>query len=307
MSYYINPKNLASAFTVPCQLADEHLKLCSHLQLKVILYVFRNMASGISSDAIADALSVPQSEAEDALMYWVSAGLLISDTASTEKATSEVAKVSVALSEKPTRSDVIRRGSEDKQVMFLLREAQVKFGRNLKSNESACLLWIYDDLGLDVSVILMLIQFAVTEGRANISFIEKTAVDWANKGVSNLIDAENQIADNTRRKTAWGLVMSVFGLEKRLPSSKELEFADRWVNEWQFSRQLLKAAYDACIDQKTKLSMPYVNKILEGWNKKGVKTLDDVLKLSTNNSKGNKPTGATYNIDLFEEMINSKD
>lgn len=307
MSFYINPKNLISAFTVPCQLADEHLKLCSHLQLKVILYIFRNMASGISTDAIADALSVQKSEAHDALMYWVGAGILTSDTLSPEKATPETPKISVALSEKPTRSDVIRRGNEDKQVMFLLREAQVKFGRNLKSNESSCLLWIYDDLGLDVSVILMLIQFAVTEGRANISFIEKTAVEWANKGVSSLIDAENEIADNARRKTAWSMVMSVFGIEKRLPSSKELEFSDRWVNEWQFSRQLLKAAYDTCIDSKTKLSMPYVNKILETWNKKGVKTLDDIAKTEVKTKKANRPAGAAYDIELFEKMLNSND
>ena len=54
----------------------------------------------------------------------------------------------------------------------------MKFGRGLKSNEQSTLVWIYDDLGLDVSVILMLIQFAVTEGRANISFIEKTAPSY---------------------------------------------------------------------------------------------------------------------------------
>ncbi len=307
MSYYINPKNLSSAFTVPCQLADEHLKLCSHLQLKVILHIFRNMALGISADAIAEALSADSREVEDALMYWVGVGILTSDTESPIKATPDKPKISVALSEKPSRSDVIRRGNEDKQVMFLLREAQVKFGRNLKSNESSCLLWLYDDLGFDVSVILMLIQFAVTEGRANISFIEKTAVEWSNKGVATLIDAENEIAENARRKTAWSMVMSVFGLEKRLPSSKELEFSDRWVNEWEFSRPLLKAAYDACIDSKTRLSMPYVNKILESWHKKGVKTLDDIEKAEVKPKKASKPTGATYDIDLFEKMINSND
>ena len=307
MSYYINPKNLSSAFTVPCQLADEHLKLCSHLQLKVILHIFRNMASGISAENIADALSATKSDVEDALMYWVSAGILASDAENLAESPSAAPKISVALSEKPSRSDVIRRGNEDKQVMFLLREAQVKFGRNLKSNESSCLLWIYDDLGLDVSVILMLIHFAVTEGRANISFIEKTAVEWSNKGVSTLVDAEKEIADNARRKTAWSMVMSVFGIDKRLPSSKELEFSDCWVNEWKFDRSLLKAAYDACIDSKAKLSMPYVNKILESWHKKGVKTLDDIEKVDAKSKKTVKPTGATYDLDLFEKMINSND
>jgi len=303
MTYYINPANLSAVFTVPCSVSDSHLKLSSALQLKVLLFFLRNMSGNTDSKAISEALGANLQEVEDALKYWTVLGILSSDEKSAE-VSSKITSPTVIRSEKPSRSDVARRGSEDKKIMFLLREAQLKLGKNLKSNEASTLVWLYDDQGLDVSVILMIIQYAVSEGKANIGFIEKTAVDWINKGITTVIDAENELADMAKRKSAWNIVQSVFGIERRLPSSKEADFSNIWINEWAISRELLKKAYDICIDSKAKLSMPYINKILEGWHKDGIKSPDEIAqKEKTKKSDGKK--GATYDIDLFEEMLNS--
>ncbi len=301
MAYYINPANLSAVFTVPCSVSDNHLKLSSALQIKVLLCFLRNMSNGIGAEAIAESLGTSPHEVEDALKYWTDLGILLSDAKTPSQPENET--VAVVRAEKPSRSDVARRGNEDKRIMLLLREAQLKFGRNLKSNEASSLVWLYDDQGLDVSVILMIIQYAVSEGKPNISFIEKTAVDWINKGVLTVIDAENELADMAKRKSAWNIVQSVFGIERRLPSTKELEFSSLWINEWNIEREMLKAAYDACIDSKTKLSMPYINKILEGWHKDGIKKPDSIPQKTK--SKKDGKNGATYDIDLFEEMLNS--
>lgn len=304
MAYYINPKNLTSVFYVPNCVSDEHLKLSTHLQLKVLLCFLRNSANENVVTSISEMLCLPESEVLDALKYWTKLGVLMSDS---ETVTAVSPAQNVVKNEKPSRSDVIKRGSEDERVAFLLREAQLKFGRNLKSNESSCLLWLYDDLGLDVSVILLAIQFAATEGKANISFIEKTAVNWANNGVENIADAEKEIAEFAKRKTAWNLIMSVFGIEKRKPSDKELSYFDKWINEWKMSKDLLKSAYNICIDANGKLSMAYINKVLENWHKDGVKTPDEIETKQKKVQSVKTTKGATYDLDLFEQMINSDD
>ena len=304
MAYYINPKNLTSVFYVPNCVSDEHLKLSTHLQLKVLLCFLRNNANENVVNSISEMLSLPESEVLDALKYWTKLGVLMSDS---ETVTAVSPVQNVVKNEKPSRSDVIKRGSEDERVAFLLREAQLKFGRNLKSNESSCLLWLYDDLGLDVSVILLAIQFAATEGKTNISFIEKTAVNWANNGVENIADAEKEIAEFAKRKTAWNLIMSVFGIEKRKPSDKELSYSDKWINEWKMSKDLLKSAYNTCIDANGKLSMAYINKVLENWHKDGIKTPEDIEIKQKKVQTVKTTKGATYDLDLFEQMINSDD
>ncbi|MBR7070875.1 MAG: DnaD domain protein, partial [Clostridia bacterium] len=176
MSLFFQPTAFSSAFTVSCAVADEHLKLASFTQIKVILYLFRHMSALPEKDDVAKALSIPVSEVEDAVRYWIRAGILGDDSVVLSEQNEKSAKQTVVQNMRPTREDVARRGNEDEQLRFLFQEAQMRFGRTLKASEASTLLWLYDDEGMPLSVILLLLQYAVREDRCNISFIEKTAV-----------------------------------------------------------------------------------------------------------------------------------
>lgn len=306
MEYSINPSALFTAFPVPCVVADRHLRLATEVQLKVLLCALRSLADGINAGRIADTLGLPLSEIEDALLYWIRAGVFTGGETEPIKA-EPVQAPPVVQSERPSRTDVAERGLEDPKVRFLMREAQQRFGRSLKTNESTLLLWLYDDQGMDVSVILLLLQFAISQKKLNIRFIEKTAVSWIENGVQSVRDAENRIADTVRMQSAWGVVETVFGIERRQPSTRELELSDRWINEWKLSRELLKKAYDTCIDKKSKLSVPYIAKILESWHQNGFKTAEDVDNAKLKRKTATDDSFAAYDMDAFERMLNSND
>ena len=176
MNYTLNVAALGNAFMVPSVVADKYLKIATHTQLKVLLYFMRNISEGIEPQKIAEALSMPLSETEDALVFWQQRDILIG-----EKEKQPEQKTVIINSGMPTRADVIKRGLEDERLMFLLREAQLKFGRNLKQNESSLLVSLYDDHGMDASVILLLLQYAAREGKCNISFVKKTATLWLSR------------------------------------------------------------------------------------------------------------------------------
>ncbi len=303
MSYFVNQSVFANMFPMPAFIADKYLKLATENQLKVIIYIFRDITKSIDADEIAKDLSLPSSEVTDALIFWQQCEILGSDTESQEE---KKEKNTIVTAELPTRADVIKRGLEDERLMFLLREAQLKFGRNLKQNESQLLVSLYDDHGMDVSVILLLLQYAASENKCNVSFIRSTAARWIKAGVENVVEAENIIADTAKSKLAWSIVQRVFGIERRNPSDKELELSNLWVNEWKLSTDMLKLAYDACVNSKTRLSMPYIAKILESWYKAGYKTPAEVE--SGEKIAQSKPTKsndfAGYNLELFEKMLN---
>lgn len=306
MSYSINPSIFGNTFAVPVVVADKYLKLATPAQLKVLLYFMRNISEGIDCEKISSALALPESEVEDALIFWGQCQIL---NAEQKPAPQPQEKPVIVTAQLPTRADVIKRGLEDDRLMFLLREAQLKFGRNLKQNESSLLVSLYDDHGMDVSVILLLLQYASHEGRCNVSFIKSTAANWLKAGVETVTDAEALITKNAKQKLAWQIVERVFGIEKRNPSDRELELSDLWVNEWQMSTDMLKSAYDACVDAKTKLSMPYVAKILESWHKAGYTTPQDITaKKQQNTAKKTavKNDFAGYDLDLYEKMLNDK-
>ena len=134
---------------------------------------------------------------------------------------------------------------------------------------------LYADDALDVSLILTIVEYAISENKKTIGFISKTAEKWIAAGVTTLEDSAKYLEKLSRQKSAWVIVEKAFGIEHRLPSDKELQFSEKWVVEWGFKRDMLKAAYDVCVDAKAKVSMPYIDKILEGWHKNGYKTPDD--------------------------------
>ena len=309
MGFFLKFNALRQGFLVPTVICDKYLKLSSHTQLKCILYILKNSTEEIQAQKICEALNLSVKDVEDALCYWEKEGILASDTPSAEKK-AEVKEI-VKQTAKPSRQDVAKRGLEDKKLQLLLREAQLKFGRNLKTNEASTLVWLYDDLGLDVSLILLLIQFAKSSDKLNISFIEKTAITWVDKGIENIVSAEKWITDRAIYDLAWKRVCSAFSIEYRRPSEKESEYSYLWLNDWKLSDDLLAAAYDVCVDTKSKFMFSYTAKILENWHKKGYKTAKDIKAepetQKTPQKKTLKENYSGYDLSTFEESLNSDD
>lgn len=307
MKYNINTAIFGNTFAVPSVVADKYLKIATHTQLKVLLYFMRNISDGIEPQKISEALLLPINEVQDALVFWQQRDIIVGEAPKPDEP-----KPVIINSTLPSRADVIKRGLEDERLMFLLREAQLKFGRNLKQNESQLLVSLYDDHGMDASVILLLLGLAAREGKCNISFVKKTATQWLTQGVETVTDAERLIAQAARQNIAWSIVQNAFGIERRNPSTKELEYSNLWINEWKISADMLKAAYDACIDAKTKLSMPYVAKIIEVWHKEGITTPEQIKNKNADGGvstprfaqKQSKTDYAGYDLDLFEKMLN---
>lgn len=302
MNYRINPSAFSAVFTVPAEVADRHLKLARGEHIKVLLYIMRNMTVPINTSVIAEAVGISEYDVKEALLYWADAGILICDGDLKENA--EIKPKTVNRAQKPTRRDVARRGNEDEKISYLLRETQMRLGRNLKSNETGTLVWLYDDEGLDVSLILMIVQYAAAHNKANIRFIESTAVDWINKGIDTVADADAELNRMAMGDQAWKIVSSAFGLERRKPSKKETEFSLLWVNDWKMSKEMLEAAYEECVNAKSKFSFPYTAKIIDSWHEKGFKTPKDIQKSKQDVEKEGY---AAYDIDLFEKMLNTKD
>lgn len=309
MNYFANPAIFQKGFNIPMVIAEKHLKIASFLQLRVILYLCANLSDDPSPADIASALSVSEEDVCDALKYWAASGVLIPKNGELQNRESNATRKAVIKQQiiKPTREEIARRGVEDERVGILLNEAQLHFGRVLKNGEISTLVWLLDDQGMEPSLILMLIEYAKSENRLNIGFIERKATEWINLGISDISSAESYIIDANEKKTAWKIVESVFGIESRMPSTKELDYAKLWIKDWGFSRDILRAAYERCVDAKSKFIMSYTAKILEKWHYNGFKSLEDIQKSENGSNIKNSTesnTMATYNISEIEKMLN---
>lgn len=299
MEYIVNPAVFSSVFAFPSDVADKYLKFCKGEHLKVLIYLMRNNNINISEKDVAKAVDITPFEVKEALLFWADAGILLCNNIAKTNEPKSVAKKNL----KPTKQDVTKRGLEDPKLKYLLTQTAMIFCRDLKNNEISTLGWLYDDLGLDVSVLLYIVEYAKQQDKLKIGFIESLACDWLEKGVETIADAEEQVRLIVLSQQAWGIVCKAFGIERRKPSKKETELSNLWVNEWQISLEMLVLAYETCVDTKSKFTFPYVAKIIENWHKKGYKTPQDVQS----ERQANEKMQGAYNIDLFEKMLDSKD
>lgn len=310
MGYYLNPNELTAMFAVPASVADKHLKLASGDSLKVLLWCLKNSDKKYDISAISEALKLDEYTVRDCLDFWVERSVLCSTTDPSPTAEPEKKpKVVRRSATKPGRDEVAHRGLEDAEIAFILRESEQKLGHILRQSEASTLVWLHDDLGLPASLILMIVGFAVTEGRSNIGFIERTAVEWVNDGIQDIQAAEQRLVDMRRRNSSWHVVETAMGLSKRQPTKLELETADLWVTEWGYGEDIIRAAYDTCIDTISEFKMPYIKKIISEWHKAGVKTADDILKLNAKKtaSAGKKNDNVGDYSDFISGLISQNE
>lgn len=305
MNSLINPSVYSDTFALPGGAVDNHIKIASPVQLKVLLYIFRHSSEELSAEQIASSLSLHSEEVNDAIGYWAGVGFLNAPTkaAEVQKAVTKKARMQ---SEKPTREEVAHLAENDEKLQFLYREAQSVFGRGLKQNESSLLAWLYVDEGMDVSVILMLLRLAKKQEKVNIRFIESTAIDWIDSGVETIADAESKMSEALLIDQCWKLVCTAFGIAKRKPGKKESELSYLWVNEWKYDREVLEKAYEICVDTTGEFSIPYIKAILEKWHKSGVKKVEDI-KEEKQEKTIKKNDFAAYDKELINKILNSEE
>ena len=76
MSVRINLGGWGSVFAVPSCIVDEHLKLASPQQLKVILFLLRNSEKSYTYKEIGDTLLIHEEDVKDSVTFWKERGVL---------------------------------------------------------------------------------------------------------------------------------------------------------------------------------------------------------------------------------------
>lgn len=332
MSFSINLGAWNSVFAVPCSVVDDDLKLAGSVQLKVLLWVLRHAGEAFEAEDIADALSIDRADVGDAMLYWQETGLISGkgsellpsdhekaaetepepfqpDQAETAGAEEKPKRI-LSRPQKPDSEFVAKRILESEEISCLMQSAQEILGRLISGGDSATLLMMHDNFGLPSDVIIMLMQYAVSIGKGNMRYIEKIAVNWADEDITTHEKAEERLKLLSENQKAWHIVERSIGISSRTPSKKEETYAPVWVNEWKFSPEMIREAYDRTIDGAGKYQTTYMNSILERWHEAGISTpkqaADEQIERSTvrksksQGTKTEKQKEYTFDIDEYD-------
>lgn len=333
MGININLGAWNGVFAVPNDVVDKYIRLATEKQLKVLLWLLRNAGSQYTAEEMAQALSVHPSDIGDYIQFWVNAGLLCEmpqglapaqgqreepgkpaaeepaadrqPQLRQEKALGEKKKPrALSRPQKPDSAYVAKRLSECGELSFLMEEAQVILGKPLSGGDSATLLMLHEDDGLPVDVILMILQYAAGEGKTAMRYIERVGADWASEDIDSVEKAEEKLRAIAGTKDAWGKASRIFGLNSAgSPTKTQLECAGRWVNEWKYQEDMLRLAYETCVDTKGEYSLKYIDGIIKRWHSAGIMVPQDVENAKKPKKKEPlQKRGTSYDIDELESL-----
>lgn len=183
---------------------------------------------------------------------------------------------------KPSYSaDQLRSFKEQENTAQLLFVAQVYVGRPLSASDMKTILYMSDVLHFSDDLIDYLIQYCVDRGKKDFRYMEKVAVSWAQQGISSPKQAQ---------KAALKYDKSVYAIMNELgkssaPTSKELEYINRWTGEYGFTPDIIFEACERTVLAVDKHRFEYAEGILNSWRKENVRHKADIKRVDEQHQK----------------------
>ena len=150
------------------------------------------------------------------------------------------------------------------------------------------LYWL-DELHFSTDLVEYLVEYCITKGHSSLRYMNKVALGWADAGIKTVDQAKDDAAAHSQ---IYYSVMKALGITGRNLVDSEVSLINKWVGEYGFDIELVKAACSKTISAIQKPSFEYTDSILTNWRKKDVHTLKDVEVLDANFAKANKATGS---------------
>lgn len=190
-----------------------------------------------------------------------------------------------ASSQKEYTLDEIKefRKNPDISELFFIIETYLK--HTLSSTDTNMVLYWLDELHFSTDLVEYLVEYCITKGHSSLRYMNKVALGWADAGIKTADQAKDDAAAHSQ---IYYSVMKALGITGRNLVDSEVSLINKWVGEYGFDIELVKAACSKTISAIQKPSFEYTDSILANWKKKDVHTLKDVEVLDANFAKANK-------------------
>ena len=253
-----------------------------------------NLQNGVVNNAAQNSLQngVVNNAAQNSLQNGVvnNAAQNIS-TADIQMQDSVVEKLKSQATDKPAPSqkeytlDEIKefRKNPDISELFFIIETYLK--HTLSSTDTNMVLYWLDELHFSTDLVEYLVEYCITKGHSSLRYMNKVALGWADAGIKTVDQAKDDAAAHSQ---IYYSVMKALGITGRNLVDSEVSLINKWVGEYGFDIELVKAACSKTISAIQKPSFEYTDSILANWRKKDVHTLKDVEVLDANFAKANK-------------------
>lgn len=251
-----------------------------------------HMESSASSENIFSTAGTSSSPVSAQMAAGISQPVALTDSApkNVSLSSSNSAVSSGTSSELSTSADYIRSLTPDhiselkqnEEVSQLLYIAEQYLAKTLTPTEMQKIFFFYDELHMSADLIEYLVEYCVSRGRKSMRYIETVALAWTRDGVTTVEMARDA---SSRFSKDYYTILKAMGISGRNPVENEISYIDTWRKTYGFDLELIQEACSRTVLSTGQPSFQYADKILSGWKKKNVHTLEDVRLLDAEHKK----------------------
>lgn len=281
--------------------------------------------------SLAEGADCSEDEVRAAIRFWRGAGVLSLDRKRRTAKTEENVTVSASESEvtptaeksvpadadAPERKrhlqkadDYVYSGEETERLLEendgsrrqLLELCQNIAGKVFNTAEVNRILRLSDSVRLDNEYILLIFTYCKNIGKPSVHYAEKTALNLFDEGVDDTEKLKEYLKRREEAQSYEGMIRRVFGIGARALTAREKKLTAHWQEELASPEELVRCAYEICVDATGSVSFPYIDRILTRYAQDGIRTAEQAEKDREAHRAEKQATaekGASFDTDEF--------
>lgn len=254
-------------------LGSECFSDASREELRVLLALVSLGGRPVGIDELARESGASVARVRSSLTLWAECGV-IAEQDGFAFVTEEFEGTSLEDGSASVASDI-----RDEGLAELIAECGLLLERPaLSTDEIKALTSLYTEQSLSFEYILALAAYLVSKSsdgaaRVTVKKLVREAEKLARGGVDTLESLEAFVRSESERTEDEWEYRRVLGIWNRSLSRTEREYFRHWAKDLCYSVAIAEEAYDIAVRNTGKVSLPYMNKLLEAWHAEGCKTV----------------------------------
>lgn len=295
----------SDVLVLPKEILMQKLSTAGENDIKVLMLIAsdENLRKNYpeSAETMAKILSCGVRDIDVSVSFWRGTGVLSADKIIVKKETKVKPLINNEIPEYTGEEVRNIMESDGGTLALLINECQNILGKMFNPLEVNKIVALSDYLKLDTEHILMLCSYCKNKGKNSVHYLEKTAFTLYNEGIDTLSKFEDYIKSEERFNELNGKLRTLFGMGERSMTSKEKAYIKQWTGAYNMSYDMIAKAYEITVENTGKLSMQYLNKIMQNWYEEGITGLEQVEESLINRKNENdKKFGNEGSFDTDE-------
>lgn len=251
-------------------------------ELRLLLALIEREGDAGDESALAESAGISVGRCRASLRFWLDAGVILEDRTSGRIIDEHPDRVGKG--ELIEESGVkVAADIRNNNLKPLLDELAAIFERNLTTAEAKIVSGVATQYCVSSEYLIMLAAYLKKTKGFTVAKLRDIAIKLTEKGIDNLEALEVYISAQEKKVKNEYEIRGVFGIYDRAFSETERKYFKAWTEEFGFSSEIIKEAYDITI-AKTRTNklpqLPYMNEILVKWSEAGLKTPEECREYS---------------------------